>query len=56
MPGVYEQFQPPTGQDAMVTITSDDLPASTPEPSAGLLLIAGLLASLSLRKRMKLTT
>jgi hypothetical protein len=55
IPGVYEQFQPSSGQDAILTITSDDPPASTPEPGAGLLLVAGLLASLPLHRRMSKT-
>jgi hypothetical protein len=49
IPGVYEQFQPSSGQDAVLTITSDDPPVGTPEPSAGVLLLTGLLGFVSLR-------
>jgi hypothetical protein len=53
IPGVYEQFQPSTGQDAILTITSDDPPTSTPEPGAGLLLLAGFLIFVPLRIHRK---
>ena len=38
IPGVYEQFRPSSESDAILTITSDHPPVSTPEPGAGLLL------------------
>jgi hypothetical protein len=49
IPGVFEQFQPSTGQDAVLTITSDDPPVGAAEPSAGLLLLTGLLGFVTLR-------
>jgi hypothetical protein len=49
IPGVYEQFQPSTGQDAILTITSDDPLVGTAEPSAGLLLLTGFLGFVTLR-------
>jgi hypothetical protein len=49
IPGVYEQFQPSSESDAVLTITSDDPPVSTSEPGAGLLLLAGFLGFVTLR-------
>lgn len=49
IPGVYEQFQPSSESDVILTITSDDPPVSTPEPGFGLLLLAAFLGFVTLR-------
>jgi hypothetical protein len=49
IPGGYEQFQPSSESDAVLTITPDDPPVSTPEPGAGLLLLAEFLGFVTLR-------
>jgi hypothetical protein len=49
IPGVDEQFQPSSESDAILTITSDDPPVSTPGPGAGLLLLNGFLGFVTLR-------
>jgi hypothetical protein len=49
IPGVYERFQPSSQSDVLLTLTGDDPPVSTPEPGAGLLLLAGFLGFVALR-------
>jgi hypothetical protein len=49
IPGVYEQFRPSSESDAILTITSDHPPVSTPEPGRWPVAAAGFLGFVTLR-------